>query len=232
MDRTAGIRSGNAPINASLSVPSAGSPLPPLKSAPALPPAAPSASPPSRVPDPPSAEDNPAERSAYQWPLGQPRVLSPFGRRGSRFHAGIDLIQTRGGGDVVRASRAGTVLEARTRRGYGLTVLLRHADGWFTRYAHLRRLDVKEGRDLVTGDALGIVGRTGRATTAHLHFEILTPTRQPVDPRPFLFPAASSSAESPSAKPAAKPPAMPAAESAIKPAVRPPSSTPVPSPKS
>ena len=128
----------------------------------------------------------PPSPSLYGWPLPRPRILSPYGPRGRRFHVGIDLIQTRGGGDPILASREGVVEESRVRRGYGKTVLLRHPDGWFTRYAHARKLNVREGQRVARGDVLGWVGRTGRATTAHLHFEILKPNRKSVDPRTYL----------------------------------------------
>ncbi|MBK7545802.1 MAG: M23 family metallopeptidase [Elusimicrobia bacterium] len=139
----------------------------------------------------PSAAPPPAP-ALYGWPLFKPRILSPYGPRGRRFHVGLDLIQTRGGGDPILASRDGVVEEARVRRGYGKTVLLRHPDGWFTRYAHGRKLNVREGQRVARGDVLGWVGRTGRATTAHLHFEILKPNRKTVDPKPRLFPATSA----------------------------------------
>lgn len=144
--------------------------------------------PPRRVPAGPLLPS-----TQYGLPLAHPRILSPYGPRGRRFHVGIDLIQTRGGGDPILASRDGVVEEARVRRGYGKTVLLRHEDGWFTRYAHARKLNVRVGQRVTRGDVLGWVGRTGRATTAHLHFEILKPNRKTVDPKPRLFPAATPS---------------------------------------
>jgi murein DD-endopeptidase MepM/ murein hydrolase activator NlpD len=66
-------------------------------------------------------------------------------------------------------------------------VLLRHGDGYFTRYAHLRAVEVRLGDPVNALQEIGIVGDTGRATTAHLHFEILTPERRPIDPAPRLF---------------------------------------------
>ncbi len=66
-------------------------------------------------------------------------------------------------------------------------VLLQHADGYFTRYAHLRAVQVRLGDQVKALQEIGIVGNTGRATTTHLHFEILTPKRRPIDPAPQLF---------------------------------------------
>jgi murein DD-endopeptidase MepM/ murein hydrolase activator NlpD len=67
-------------------------------------------------------------------------------------------------------------------------ILLQHRDGYYTRYAHLRRVAVRLGESVQALQEIGTVGATGRATTAHLHFEILTPDRRPVNPAPFLFP--------------------------------------------
>lgn len=120
-------------------------------------------------------------------PLKTAEVLSPFGWRHGHLHTGIDLRETQGGGDIVYASRAGRVVEVGTRRGYGRTVLLQHEDGYCTRYAHLRALTVRRGDRVKALQGIGIVGDTGDATTAHLHFEILTPRRRPIDPAPNLF---------------------------------------------
>jgi len=80
-------------------------------------------------------------------------------------------------------------VRAETRSGYGRMVELVHDDGFSTRYAHLRRIDVKLGQRVRQGDRIGIVGSTGRATTAHLHFEVLTPGYRFVDPAIYLFPS-------------------------------------------
>jgi murein DD-endopeptidase MepM/ murein hydrolase activator NlpD len=94
-----------------------------------------------------------------------------FGPRGSRFHAGIDL--RAGAGARVRAARAGTVAFAGWRSGgFGRLVVVRHAGGVRTLYAHLGRLGVREGRRVRAGTALGRVGSSGFATGPHLHFEL------------------------------------------------------------
>ncbi len=61
-----------------------------------------------------------------------------------------------------------------------------HDDGFKTRYAHLKSFKVTLGQKVKAGQVIGIVGKTGRATTAHLHFEILTPKSRFLNPRPFL----------------------------------------------
>ncbi|MBL0059590.1 MAG: M23 family metallopeptidase [Elusimicrobia bacterium] len=141
----------------------------------------------------------------FALPLGKVRVLSPYGPRGRKFHTGIDLLQTRGGGDPVLASADGVVATVSHRGGYGRMVLLRHGDGWITRYAHLRKVTVREGQTLKQGEALGMVGGSGHATAPHLHFEILTPTMKTMNPAEFLFPPA------PETRQAASPPKNPSA---------------------
>jgi len=119
-------------------------------------------------------------------PLDFYTVLSPFGRRGSRYHTGLDIRGRRGGGDPVRASRSGVIARAQVMSGYGNLVEIRHDDGFTTRYAHLRRFRVRKGQKVKAGEVLGEVGATGRATTEHLHFEILTPGYRFVDPAPLI----------------------------------------------
>lgn len=124
--------------------------------------------------------------AAFGSPLIGFKVLSRFGPRGRRFHTGIDLRARRGGGDPVLAARSGKVTRAQIMSGYGRLVEIRHDDGFHTRYAHLRRIAVRRGQNVRKGDRIGTVGATGRATTEHLHFEILTPGHRYLDPAPFL----------------------------------------------
>jgi murein DD-endopeptidase MepM/ murein hydrolase activator NlpD len=84
------------------------------------------------------------------------------------------------------AARDGVVTFAGREGPYGLCVRIVHPDGWSTRYAHLRRLYVSEGRTVAAGDALGEVGSSGRSTGRHLHFELLLPDGRPVDPGPWI----------------------------------------------
>lgn len=107
--------------------------------------------------------------------------------RGRKFHTGIDIKDRKLGGDPVYASRAGRVVDVRARGGYGNMVLIRHADGYSTRYAHMRKVLVRKGQEVEALQPIGTVGATGRATTPHLHFEVLTPTQQHVDPAPYIF---------------------------------------------
>ncbi|MES1247916.1 MAG: peptidoglycan DD-metalloendopeptidase family protein [Actinomycetota bacterium] len=119
------------------------------------------------------------------WPL-LARVGDGFGPRGRRFHAGIDLPAP--SGTPVLAAAAGTVTWAAPRSGgWGLLVVLRHADGVRTLYAHLSAIDVRVGDVVSGGTVVGRVGATGDATGPHLHFEVRV-RGAAVDPLQALVP--------------------------------------------
>jgi murein DD-endopeptidase MepM/ murein hydrolase activator NlpD len=104
------------------------------------------------------------------WPVQAP-VGDPFGPRGARFHAGVDL--TAWSGVPVTAAGAGLVVYAGPRPGgWGNFVAVAHTRGVRTFYAHLSRIDVRQGEWVRQGTQLGLVGATGSATGPHLHFEV------------------------------------------------------------
>jgi len=97
------------------------------------------------------------------------KVISHFGPRHRRFHAGTDIkLQL---GDTVRAAFSGVVTRAKKYYGYGLLVVLNHQPDVETYYGHLSKILVKVGDTISVGSVIGLGGRTGRATTTHLHFE-------------------------------------------------------------
>jgi Peptidase family M23/Putative peptidoglycan binding domain len=105
------------------------------------------------------------------WPLTNAKLGDPFGPRGDRFHAGIDLIAL--ARTPVYAAREGRVVYADwSAGGYGFLVVLDHGHGERTFYAHLSRIDVKVGVWVGQGVRVGLVGATGDATGPHLHFEV------------------------------------------------------------
>ncbi|GGM09616.1 hypothetical protein GCM10010841_17540 [Deinococcus aerophilus] len=113
--------------------------------------------------------------SAWLWPLtGYRQLSSDYGRRvldgEEEMHYGVDIVAPTG--TVVRAARAGRVLESRPDfdRGWGWTVVIEHPDGWITRYAHLSVTLIRQGALVEGGQAIGRVGSTGRSTGPHLHF--------------------------------------------------------------
>lgn len=98
------------------------------------------------------------------------KIISPFGYRGNHRHTGVDIKFQRG--DTVRAAFDGMVTKAAPYYGYGNLVILKHSNNAETYYAHLSKCLVEEGATVVAGEVIGLVGRTGRATTDHLHFEL------------------------------------------------------------
>jgi hypothetical protein len=119
----------------------------------------------------------------FTWPVEGGRLSSPFGPRGGRVHAGIDLAVPIG--TAVLAAADGTVEVAGTASGYGTVVYLSHAGDLTSRYAHLSRLEVRRGQQVRRGDRIALSGNTGNSTGPHLHFEIRTGGRA-VDPLPYL----------------------------------------------
>lgn len=98
------------------------------------------------------------------------RFLSPYGPRGKRNHSGIDIKLNLG--DSVKCAFNGKVRVAKSISGYGNVVVVRHYNGLETVYAHLSKIIVKPDDMINAGEIVGLGGRTGRATTTHLHFEI------------------------------------------------------------
>ena len=110
---------------------------------------------------------------------------SGFGYRGRGFHPGVDIRAPHGA--PVTAARAGRVIFAGRYFAYGLMVDVEHADGTVARYAHLSRTApaLAAGTSVPANGPIGAVGRTGRTTGAHLHFELRVDGR-PVDAWPWL----------------------------------------------
>ncbi|MDR2496985.1 MAG: M23 family metallopeptidase [Tannerellaceae bacterium] len=104
----------------------------------------------------------------YSFPLPGAKLLSPFGGR-RKNHAGVDLKTF--AGDTVRAAFDGVVRMAREYSSYGNVVVIRHYNGLETVYSHNSGHLVKQGATVRAGQGVALVGRTGRATTDHLHFE-------------------------------------------------------------
>ena len=98
------------------------------------------------------------------------KLISHFGQRGKQWHTGSDIKLEKG--DSVRSGFKGIVTKASRYYGYGLLVVVNHGSGFETYYAHLSKCLVNEGDSVNAGDIVGLGGKTGRATTTHLHFEI------------------------------------------------------------
>jgi murein DD-endopeptidase MepM/ murein hydrolase activator NlpD len=113
-------------------------------------------------------------------------VTSAFGWRRdpltgeAKFHRGVDLRATYG--QDVPASRRAGLSSAAPRVRTGTTVLLEHANGTRSRYAHLAVALVKAGDDIEAGQVVGRAGSSGRATGPHVHFELLDSRGTPINP--------------------------------------------------
>ncbi len=119
---------------------------------------------PQTVPD-----DLQLRQAEFIWPLRRFEVSSPFGNRRGRLHSGIDLEAPRGA--PIQAAAGGRVKFAGYRRGYGQMIVIDHGRGIETAYAHNERNLVAPGQRVTQGEVIGRVGRSGRATGYHLHFE-------------------------------------------------------------
>ena len=121
------------------------------------------------------------------WPVDG-KVTSGFGPRGRRRHTGLDIPMPLN--TPIRAAKSGIVAKTGNNstmgfRGYGNFVLMDHGGGVKTLYAHCSSVGVSEGMKIMQGQIVGYVGRTGRATTEHLHFEVRI-NDKPVNPIPYL----------------------------------------------
>jgi murein DD-endopeptidase MepM/ murein hydrolase activator NlpD len=97
-------------------------------------------------------------------------LSSRFGPRNGRFHDGIDIAAPHG--TPVMAAADGQVILSDVLRGYGKVVIVRHAGGYVTVYAHNAANHVAEGRVVRRGERVATVGQSGRVTGASLHFEV------------------------------------------------------------
>lgn len=127
------------------------------------------------------SEPRDGSRPVILWPVSG-TVTSGFGARGESFHDGIDISVPEGA--PVHAVESGEVIYSDQLRGYGNMIILRHAGGIVSVYAHNRSNRVAEGRTVARGETIAEVGSTGRATAPHLHFEI---RRDNVAEDPLLY---------------------------------------------
>ncbi|MFG2234701.1 LysM peptidoglycan-binding domain-containing M23 family metallopeptidase [Streptomyces sp. NPDC048723] len=103
----------------------------------------------------------------------------------SGYHTGVDFIAS--SGTTVKAVGAGTVVSAGWSGSYGNEIVIRHADGKYSQYAHLSQLSVSSGQSVTVGQAIGLSGSTGNSTGPHLHFEIRTTPSYGSDMDPIAY---------------------------------------------
>lgn len=139
----------------------------------------------SLPPEPkPLAAPPPRVAARFIWPL-KGKVLSGFGPAAKGLHNdGINIAAPAGA--QVKAADNGVVAYAGNElKGFGNLLLIKHADGWITAYAHNDKLLVKRGDEVLQGQVISTVGRTGNVDQPQLHFEIRQGT-QAVDPMKYL----------------------------------------------
>jgi murein DD-endopeptidase MepM/ murein hydrolase activator NlpD len=108
-------------------------------------------------------------RSAFRFTSGFGYRRDPKGG-GLRMHSGVDFAGA--AGTSIYATGDGVVVEAGWDSGYGRSVVIRHAFGIETRYAHLSRIHVNVGQRVSRGERIGDMGNSGRSTGTHLHYEV------------------------------------------------------------
>ena len=120
--------------------------------------------------------------SGFIWPVNGP-VVSPFGMRWGRLHAGIDIAVP--SGTPIHAAASGGVVLAGWVGGYGNYTCIDHGGGIATCYAHQSSFAVSAGESVSQGQVIGYVGCTGHCFGPHLHFEVRV-NGTPVDPLGYL----------------------------------------------
>lgn len=130
-----------------------------------------------------------ARKLPFAHPVTGARLTSGFGKRSDPIHKrwsmhnGIDFAGRRG--TPISSTAEGVVTHAGRMSGYGLIVIIQHAFGFETRYAHLSRVRVKVGQRVNRGDRIGDMGNTGRSTGTHLHYEVRK-DKKPINPAKFI----------------------------------------------
>ena len=132
-----------------------------------------------RLPAPPVRS-----KAKFAWPV-EGKVMTKFGSAGAgRHNDGINIKVNEG--VSVRAAENGVVAYAGNElKGFGNLLLIKHADGWITAYAHNSKILAKRGETVVRGQPIAKAGKTGNAKEAQLHFEIRKGTKA-VDPLAYM----------------------------------------------
>jgi murein DD-endopeptidase MepM/ murein hydrolase activator NlpD len=122
-------------------------------------------------------------------PVESGYISSLYGQRTDPFdgnqasHQGLDFAGA--AGTQVLAVADGIVSHTGNDGGYGRLIEITHGNGYITRYAHNAKLLVKQGQTVKRGDAIALMGSTGRSTGTHLHFEVLR-NGKPMNPLSFV----------------------------------------------
>ncbi|WP_431678567.1 M23 family metallopeptidase [Kitasatospora sp. KL5] len=132
-----------------------------------------------------------AAASGYVAPVSS-GLGTPYHKAGSNwssgYHTGVDFAVSTG--TSIHAIAGGTVVEAGWGGAYGNNVVIKHADGKYSQYAHFSALKVSVGQTVTAGQVIGLSGATGNVTGPHLHFEIRTTPSYGSDIDPVAYLAA------------------------------------------
>lgn len=129
-----------------------------------------------------------ATKFLMRTPISGARITSGYGMRRhpilgySKMHTGIDFAAPRG--TPIRAAGSGKIAYRAWMGGYGRVVEVKHPNGYLTRYAHMSRFakGLSKGSSVRQGQVIGYVGSSGRATGAHLHYEVRI-NKRAINPR-------------------------------------------------
>ncbi len=131
-----------------------------------------------------SSDGSYSSSPTFSWPVRKGKLTQAFKYKGHR-HDGVDISGPKG--TPIYAAAAGTVIYAgQDFSGYGNLIIIEHgSEKWATFYAHLDGFKVRQGQRVSKGLPIGLMGRTGRATGVHLHFEVRY-NLKPIDPMPLI----------------------------------------------
>jgi murein DD-endopeptidase MepM/ murein hydrolase activator NlpD len=170
---------------------------PPAPASPAAAPApVPAPAPPQAVaslpPVPPPAAPLPEHAGQFAWPVRGPVLVGYGPGANGTQNDGINIAAPLGT-PVLAASDGVVAYAGNELRGFGNLILLKHADGWTTAYAHCESISVKRGERVKRGQPIARVGATGAVSEPQLHFELRRGTRA-LDPQSYLPPVSTASA--------------------------------------
>lgn len=132
-----------------------------------------------------------ADQARMEWPAPEHfEISSVYGSRydHSDFHMGIDISDAEIANSDVVAAADGKVVDVtseKSEQGYGVSIIIAHENGLFTRYAHLASESVSKGDTVAKGQTIGTMGDTGAADFPQLHFEVIRDGKT-VDPMQYF----------------------------------------------
>ncbi len=120
----------------------------------------------------------------FAWPL-KGKIILPYGSLGKGMHNDGINIAGKAGQNVVASENGVVAYSGNELPGYGNLLLIKHAEGWISAYAHNDSVSVKKGQKVKKGQVIAKVGKTGNVSTPQLHFELRRGSK-PLDPMMYL----------------------------------------------